>query len=318
MNKSFTVSPLNYIGGKARILDQLLPAFPEHISTFVDMFCGGCNVGINTNADNYIYNDNNRELIGLLKTFLRLNTDTILRRLDEIVDFYGFSKTKEHSFAYYGGNSAIGVSRYNKEPYLRLRHDYNMSARNNQHYIMLYALVVFGFNNQLRFNDRGEFNLPVGKRDFNNVIRHKLEAFVNKLKEQKPLIQSQDFRKFNIDQLDTESLVYLDPPYLISTATYNEGGGWTEKDEHQLFEALTRTPAKFILSTWHHNDYRSNEMVKLYWDRFNVMTKDHFYHNGGSIENRHAVVEALVFNFDIHEKMEIRTAKQLELFAEAV
>jgi pyruvate kinase len=48
------------------------------------------------------------------------------------------------------------------------------------------------------------------------------------------------------------------------------------------------------------------------------MTKDHFYHNGGSIENRHAVVEALVFNFDIHEKMEIRTAKQLELFAEAV
>ena len=94
MNQSFTVSPLNYIGGKARILDQLLPAFPEHISTFVDMFCGGCNVGINTNADNYIYNDNNRELIGLLKTFLRLNTDTILRRLDEIVDFYGFSITR--------------------------------------------------------------------------------------------------------------------------------------------------------------------------------------------------------------------------------
>ena len=273
MNKSFTVSPLNYIGGKARILDQLLPAFPEHISTFVDMFCGGCNVGINTNADNYIYNDNNRELIGLLKTFLRLNTDTILRRLDEIVDFYGFSKTKDHNFAYYGGNSAIGVSRYNKEPYLRLRHDYNMSARNNQHYIMLYALVVFGFNNQLRFNDRGEFNLPVGKRDFNNVIRHKLEAFVNKLKEQKPLIQSQDFRKFNIDQLDTESLVYLDPPYLISTATYNEGGGWTEKDERDLLvfmEELDKRDIRFVLSNVVEHKGRKNEMLIDWIERHNI------------------------------------------------
>ena len=40
MNSWFTVSPLNYIGGKARILDQLLPVFPEHISTFADLFCG--------------------------------------------------------------------------------------------------------------------------------------------------------------------------------------------------------------------------------------------------------------------------------------
>ena len=59
-------------------------------------------------------------------------------------------------------------------------------------------------------------------------------------------------------------------------------------------------------------------MIKRYWDIFNITTKDHFYHNGGSIENRHSVVEALVFNFDLHEKQEIKTIKQLKLFAEAV
>jgi site-specific DNA-adenine methylase len=99
MNSWFTVSPFNYIGGKARILDQLLPVFPEYVSTFVDLFCGGCNVGINTHAERYIYNDSNRELIGLLKMFLRLNTKTILKRLDEIVENYGFSRTKDHNFA---------------------------------------------------------------------------------------------------------------------------------------------------------------------------------------------------------------------------
>lgn len=264
MNSWFTVSPLNYIGGKARILDQLLPEFPEYISTFVDLFCGGCNVGINTIAENYIYNDNNRELVGLLKMFLRLNTSTILSRLDEIVEHYGFSKTKDHNFAYYGGNPMKGVSRYNKEPFLRLRQDYNNLLRNNQHYIMLYALVVFGFNNQMRFNDRGEYNLPVGKRDFNDVIRRKLEVFVEKLKAQKPQIQNMDFRRFDIDQLDNQSLVYLDPPYLISTATYNEGGGWTEKDESdllQFMDGLNARNIRFALSNILEHKGRKNQQL---------------------------------------------------------
>lgn len=264
MNNWFTVSPLNYIGGKARILDQLLPVFPEHISTFVDLFCGGCNVGINTHADNYIYNDVSRELTGLLKMFLRLNTRTILKRLDEIVEYYGFSKTKDHNFAYYGGNPMKGVSRYNKKPFLRLRQDYNNSPRNNQHYIMLYALIVFGFNNQIRFNDRGEYNLPVGKRDFNDVIRRKLEVFVEKLKAQKPQIQNKDFRRFDIGLLDDQSLVYLDPPYLISTATYNEGGGWTERDEIALLrfmDDLNARGIRFVLSNMLEHKGRKNKLL---------------------------------------------------------
>ena len=264
MNSWFTVSPLNYIGGKARILDQLLPEFPEHISTFVDLFCGGCNVGINTKAENYIYNDSNCELIGLLKMFLRLNTKTILKRMDEIVEHYGFSKTKDHNFAYYGGNPMKGVSRYNKEPFLRLRQDYNNSPKNNQHYILLYALVVFGFNNQMRFNDRGEYNLPVGKRDFNDVIRRKLEVFLDKLKTQHPLIQNKDFRRFDISQLDNQSIVYLDPPYLISTATYNEGGGWTERDECDLLrfmDELNAHGSKVVLSNMLEHKGRKNQLL---------------------------------------------------------
>ena len=39
-------------------------------------------------------------------------------------------------------------------------------------------------------------------------------------------------------------------------------------------------------------------MIDKFWGKFNVVTKDHFYHNGGSIENRRTVVEALVCNFD--------------------
>ena len=304
MNSWFTVSPLNYIGGKARILDQLLPVFPEHISTFVDLFCGGCNVGINTKADNYIYNDGNRELIGLLKMFLRLNTNTILKRMDEIVDHYGFSKTKDHNFAYYGGNPMKGVSRYNKEPFLQLRHDYNNSPRNNQHYIMLYALVVFGFNNQMRFNDKGEYNLPVGKRDFNDVIRRKLQVFVDKLKAQHPVIQNKDFRRFDINQLDGDSLVYLDPPYLISTATYNEGGGWTERDEQDLLDFMDRLNEQgihFVLSNMLEHKGRRNHLLIDWIEQRNwqVVGINMDYSNSNyQVEGKNSgTVEVLVKNY---------------------
>ncbi len=111
-------------------------------------------------------------------------------------------------------------------------------------------------------------------------------------------------------------IIYCDPPYFGRYVDYYNG--WTEQDEHELFEALSRTRAKFILSTWHHNDFRPNEMVERYWSRFNITTRNHFYHGGGHIENRHSVVEALVFNFDIKERIEAEPIRQLELFAEAI
>ena len=63
------------------------------------------------------------------------------------------------------------------------------------------------------------------------------------------------------------------------------------------FLFLSSSPARFILSTWHHNDYRSNPFIDSLWSKFNIVTRDHFYHSGGKIENRRSIVEALVYNF---------------------
>lgn len=34
-------SPLNYVGGKFKLLPQLMPLFPQNISKFIDIFGGG-------------------------------------------------------------------------------------------------------------------------------------------------------------------------------------------------------------------------------------------------------------------------------------
>lgn len=43
-------------------------------------------------------------------------------------------------------------------------------------------MIVYSFNNQIRFNSKGEFNLPVGKRDFNQRMESKLIDFIDTIK----------------------------------------------------------------------------------------------------------------------------------------
>lgn len=282
--KNYTASPLNYIGGKARILDQLLPLLPQDIDIMVDLFCGGCNVGINVTAGRTIYNDTSIRLIGLLKSFRRMKNDTIIARINSLIEEFGFSKTRNHNFAYYGGNANLGVSAYNREKYLQLREKFNKYPKvDNQYYILLYTLILFGFNNQLRFNEQGEFNLPVGKRDFNIVIEAKFRKFFDTLRRQNCEFHTKDFRNFNFNILTDRSLVYCDPPYLITNATYNEKSGWTETDEEDLLrilDMLNLQGVRFALSNVLTHEGKENCILKEWVERNNYNVHDIFmdYH----------------------------------------
>lgn len=91
----------------------------------------------------------------------------------------------------------------------------------------------------------GHFNLPVGKRDFNSKMKMKLSLFIDRIKSSKFSFTNFDFRAFPIEKIDKSSFVYIDPPYLITCATYNEKSGWTEKDEADLLIYLKKLDAKW-------------------------------------------------------------------------
>jgi len=244
-------SPLNYTGGKFKLLNQLLPHFPNKIDTFVDLFCGGCNVGVNINADHVIFNDNSPHLLYLYNTFKNLGKESVLTMINDVIGQYGLSRSTENGYDFYGCDSSAGLGNYNREPFLRLRGDFNKKNEDYGYYIMLYVLIVYAFNNQIRFNTKGEFNLPVGKRDFNDKMKSKLCAFVDRLQEGNYKFSCVDFREFETTALTENSLVYCDPPYLITCATYNEQDGWNEQCERDLLailDALNERNIKFALS----------------------------------------------------------------------
>ncbi len=242
----FIQSPLNYTGGKYKLLQQILPLFPKDIDIFVDLFCGGCNVGINVQSEKVILNDINKNLIKLFETFQSLGEKTF-DLIDEIILEYDLSQSAKYGFGYYHTTGTRGLSFYNKDKYLKLRNDFNNAkVKDTKYYIMLYVLIVYAFNNQIRFNRQGEFNLPAGKRDFNNSIRQKLRRFIEAPAWGKCEFSCYDFRNFDISRLTKDSLVYVDPPYLITCASYTEKGGWGSRDELDLLKFLDKLQNKGI------------------------------------------------------------------------
>ena len=270
----FIQSPLNYTGGKYKLLKQILPNFPNEIDTFVDLFCGGCNVGINIEAKKVVYNDLNKNLLYLYNTFKNLDKETTFYWIYHIIKEYNLSLVSKHGYSFYSCESSKGLGDYNRNGFLKLRADFNnktlLQNEDYYYYIMLFVMIVYAFNNQIRFNSSGEFNLPVGKRDFNNKIQEKLSKFIERLKEQNSIFTCFDFRDFKIENLNENDFVYADPPYLITCATYNEQGGWTEKDEYDLLaflDNLSKNRIKFALSNVLSSKGKENKILKAWIER---------------------------------------------------
>lgn len=306
-DKPVIQSPLNYTGGKYKLLPQILPLFPKSPGQVVDLFCGGCNVGINVDCSKVRFNDRSSYLTGLFEVLKAGDKQRITRRIKEIIKRYGLTRSDQHSYQYYGCDSADGLGRCNKEGYLRLRKDFNaLRVQDEDYYLMLYVLIVYSFNNQIRFNSRGEFNLPVGKRDFNVKMQRKLNDFIDRLKNGDYEFTNMDFREIRPEDYDENSFFYVDPPYLITCATYNERDGWTENDERDLLGYLDRLHERgirFALSNVLENKGRQNELLYQWLeangDRYRAVNLDYSYMNSNyQIKDKTSVTrEVLVINY---------------------
>lgn len=300
---TYVKSPLNYTGGKHKLLPQLFKLFPQNIHSFYDVFCGGANVGVNANAEKIICIDKNSKVIDLLNLIQKTNFEELNQRLIDIVNKYGLSQSFIYGYDRYCCESSGGLGQFNKESFLKLRAVYN-SSRNELQVFYLLALVLYSFNNQIRFNSRGHFNLPVGKRDYNGSSRRNLANF-NALANKKNIsFVTGDFRDLVKLDFKDNDFVYLDPPYLLGLASYNEMGGWSEKDEIDLHSVLTQLNdrgVRFALSNVVEHKGRKNHHL-INWakqNHFFVHPIDHNYRNSNyqSSAKNATTREVLVTNY---------------------
>lgn len=272
VKETFNRSPFFYVGDKFKLLPQLKKNFPDDINRFIEPFCGGGSVFLNVDANEYLLNDIDTYMIQLHEFLMSYSDDqeNFWCELENYIKRYNLSATymgrdvpqdlrKEFVKTYF--------AKYNKEAYMNLRADFNS---NKDNMMLLYMLLIYGFNRMLRFNRKGDFNLPVGNVDFNQNVVNALNTYFDYVKDKEIEFYNMDFQDF-VNQIEPEAddFVYLDPPYLITFSEYNKL--WDEDSEMRLIrflDELNEHGIRFAVSNvlWHRRRYNGtfNEWAQQY------------------------------------------------------
>ena len=302
----FVQSPLNYTGGKFKLLPTLTSLFPQKITCFVDLFCGGGNVGVNMISDELFLNDIDENVILLLGLFRKFCGAEIIEKLEKNISRFGLSDSFRNGYAFYGCNVSGGLGNFNRNAFLDLRKYFNsLVEKNDDYFFALFTLVIFSFNNQIRFNNCEKFNLPVGKRDLNAKMRKKILDFSQKIRNKKIHFFTKSFLDFPIEDLPAGAFVYVDPPYLTTCATYNENARWTEKDEKDLLAFLNKLHLKGVNFAFSNILPKKNggNMILANWleensqFKIHILNQDHSNANYQKKDRSRELKEILITNY---------------------
>ncbi|MBI4654515.1 MAG: Dam family site-specific DNA-(adenine-N6)-methyltransferase [Nitrospirae bacterium] len=301
MSNKIRRSPLFYVGDKYKLMKQLVNLFPKEINNFYEPFFGGGTVFLNIEAKKYFLNDIDKHLVNIHKILIASakNPEKFFKGVEKIIHKYKLSHSykrdivpdylkKEFKKTYY--------ARFNKGGYEKLRMCVNNYKKNDP--LILYILLIYGFNRMLRFNGSGKFNLPVGNVDFNKNVVNALNDYFDFVHDKKISITSKDFNKFFSDKKYLKNdFVYLDPPYLITASEYNKL--WGEKSESNLLKIvadLDKKGVKFALSNVTHYNGSKNDLLIVWMKKYTVHKIESNYinyHNNG----KKVIKEVLITNY---------------------
>lgn len=275
LTKKTHSNPFNWTGSKHRYLKDLFSVLPcqEGIKV-LDPFVGGGDL-ISKLPLSWIItaSDSMEQIIGLHKAVQSglINSKGTLEKYNE-----------------------RGMSKLNKDAYLSLRSEYNASKDPE----LLYLLMTNSFNNQLRFNLSGGFNMPFGKdrSTFNKNMICKLDNYAEALKQREVKFICGEYSWWDFLSFD---LILIDPPYLNTTATYNESTGWNEENDLCLFDALDEVNAykkNFVYFNQLIANGKRNDQLSVWSKKYNVRvlketTKNCSYNKKGG-----ETIEIMVWN----------------------
>ena len=273
------IPPIKCQGIKSKLVTWIEQTMHwECKGVWIEPFMGSGAVGFNLKPHKAIFGDSNPHLINFYQKINEGSINPIVTR--EFLVSEG-KKLEKHG----------------KDYYYEVRHRFN-EGKSPLDFLFLNRAC---FNGLMRFNSKGEFNVPFGHKPkrFSKSYITKIANQVNWVSKLASLSDwtflHQDFRE-TISCANEKDFIYCDPPYAGRHTDYFNS--WNGTDERILYQILRTTKTPFILSTWHSNQHRENPAIEKLWSEFNILTREHFYHVGANEVNRKPMLEALVTNFE--------------------
>lgn len=191
---------LKWPGGKFRLLDAILPELAG-AKRLVEPFVGSGVVFMNLDCPSYLLCDLNADLIG----FFRALADRGEAFVDECRKLFEGK-----------GND--------RDVYFRRRDRFNRLPEGDPERAALFLYFNrHGYNGLIRYNARGEFNVPFGRYRKPYFPEAEMAAFLEKTRRGKVEFAVADFRD-TFRKRRRGDVVYCDPPYIPWSATANFTG----------------------------------------------------------------------------------------------
>ena len=228
---------LKWIGGKRKLLDNILPKFPKKIRHYHEMFTGGGSV-----LFRFLWLVKNKQ-IDVKKIYAYDSNEMLIAFYKQVKDDY--NELYETIMKIKTAGEKCDKSEY----YYYIRQSYNSSKEINIGRIAEFVyLNKTGFRGLYRLNKKGEFNVPYGNYKNPEIIN--LEHLKNISKK----IQNVEFICCDFEDIKNirkNDFVYMDPPYVPEKkggfVSYNKNGFTQEKHE-ALFKKCSKLKCKWVLS----------------------------------------------------------------------
>lgn len=223
---------LKWAGGKAQLLEAILPLVPESFGTYHEPFVGGGAVFFRLRAlgrvKKAVLSDANSELVDAYRA-LRDDPGAVVAELELL------------------------TGRTSEEDFYAIRAQDPDAMTVAQRTARLIYLNKVGFNGLYRVNSKGRFNVPYGRNAKPNILdRENLSAVSRALKGVQ--IEHGSFGGV-LKRVRPGDFVYFDPPYeptsKSASFTAYAKGGFGEAEQRQLaqvVEALSRAGVEVLLS----------------------------------------------------------------------
>ena len=135
-------------------------------------------------------------------------------------------------------------------------------------------------------------------------MKHNLIAFVSRLKKLNVEFLCKDFAEIPLDDLTPEDLIYCDPPYFITTGTYNDGNrgfkDWKSEQEYALYNYLDKANEKgikFALSNVIEHKGKTNEILLEWAKKYKIIELNSNYSNSSYNTKKGDSREVLIINY---------------------
>ncbi len=282
MSKKILIPPLKTQGIKSKIVPYILDlAKYNKRGIYFEPFMGSGVVGFNLMPQRAIFSDTNPHIINFYNAIKK--------------GIISKNSTKE-----FLSQEGAKLAQFGQDYYLEVRARFNYS-KNPFDFLFLNRSC---FNGLMRFNLKGDFNVPYCKKD-KRFSQSYITKICNQVDWVAKRIKSNDWTFICshfvdiLNQVKEFDFVYCDPPYIDRYSDFFNK--WGEKEELGLFYQLNAMKAPFILSTWHSNAYRTNVYIKTIWNKFDMNFITHFYHLGANEHNRNAIKEVLIKNYTLNK-----------------